>query len=144
MAGNILQNASSIASLMGTELNSLVNGTFATASAAYDNTPATLGAMTGDFELVLATGTNMTANNACDLYLIPALDGTNYVDVTGPPPGCFVGSFIVQATTAGRYALLGVRLPPTNFKAYLKNGSGVNLSSSGSTLKMVPGYSKYT
>jgi len=144
MAGNIYQDAGTLATLLSTELNSLASGSFATASSAYDNTPGTLGAFTGDFELVAATGSNMTAGNTFDLYLLESVDGANYAGTSGPPPGCFAGSFVCQAETSGRYVLRGVPLPPAKFKAYLKNGSGVALSASGSTLKMLPVMEKYT
>lgn len=125
--------ATAIQSLMTTELNSLTNGSFATATNGYANTDRW-----GDFQFTAATGSNMTANNTIDLYLLTAYDGSTYAGTTGPPPGAYVGSFVCQAETSGVYILRNVPLPITTFKAYVKNGSGQNLSSSGSTLKLVP------
>lgn len=136
MASNILGLVAAAVSLLTTELNSLANGSFATAGSAYDN--GTNLYLWGDFELVVGTGSAMTANNTFDLYLLPSVDGTNYIDTTGPPPNAYVGSFVCQAATSGRYILRDVPLPLSKFKAYIKNGSGQALSSSGSTLKLLP------
>lgn len=124
-----------IQSLLTTELNSLVNGSFATDGGEYDNTDKDFW---GDFELVADAGSNFTANATCDLYLLTAIDGTNYAGTSGPPPGAYVGSFVMQAEHPGRYILRGVPLPPCKFKAYLKNGSGQNFAASANTLKMLP------
>lgn len=142
MAGDIKGKTPGATTMMSSELNSLANGSFAAQSTGYDNS-STLAPL-GDFELVAATGSNMTANNQCELYLLPALDGTNYAGTSGPPPNCYVGSFTVQAETSGRYVLRDVSLPLSLFKAYLKNGSGQAFSASGSTLKMTPKFSQYT
>lgn len=124
-----------IQSLLTTELNTLSNGSFATAGSAYDNTDKDFW---GDFELVADAAGNFTGGATCDLYFITAIDGTNYAGTGGPPPGAFAGSFVMQAEHPGRYILRGIPLPPCKFKAYFKNGSGQNFAASGNTLKMLP------
>lgn len=125
----------SIATLMTTELNSLTNTSFATASSAYDNSN---GDEWGDFELYADAGGNFTDGGACNLYLLTAPDGTNYPTTTKAPAGNYAGTFITGAEHPGRYMLLRVQLPPCKFKTYLQNSSGQNFAASGNTLKMLP------
>lgn len=137
--------AAAITSLLTTELNSLANSNASSLGTAYDNAtnlyPFAL------FELNVTFGTNPTAGSVCDLYLVPAADGTNYDDSTTgatllTPVTSFVGSFPLRAVTTAQKVPLGVvwriELPPTNFKAQIINRSGQAFPASGSTLKMVP------
>lgn len=143
---SIKYEAGSIVSLMTTELNSLANGSGAI-GAEYDN--ATNLFLFGLFELNVTFGTNPTAGNLCNLYLVPAPDATNYDDApTGASPAVpatqYVGGFPVRAVTSAQKIPLGlaafglVHLPPVKFKAYLLNNSGQAFPASGSILKMVP------
>lgn len=138
--------AAAIATLVSTEANSLANNA-AALGAEYDN--ATNLYMYGLFELNVTFGSNPTAGNTVDLYIIPAPDGTNYDDNTAgasgvAPSTCYVGGFPLQAKTTAHKVPLGlglrgmVPIPPTKFKAFIINKSGVAFPSSGSTLKMVP------
>lgn len=137
--------ANTITSLMTTELNSLANNA-AALGVEFDNAAGLW--LSAIFELNVTFGTNPTAGNTVDLYIIPAPDGTNYDDaVTGAsgsaPSSCFAGGFPVRAVTTAQHIPLGVGqtgpipLPPTKFKAFLRNGAGQAFPSSGSTLKMV-------
>lgn len=144
---DVKYSAAAIVLLMTTELNSLANGSGAL-GAEYDN--ATNLYLYGLFELNVTFGSNPTAGNLVNLYLIPAPDGTNYDDaVTGASPNApstmYVGGFPVRAVTTEQKIPLGgpgipnlVPLPPTKFKAFLINNSGQAFPASGSTLKMVP------
>ncbi len=137
--------AAAIATLASTELNSLANNAGAL-GAEYDN--ATNLYMYGVFELNVTFGTNPTAGNTVDLYIIPAPDGTNYDDNTTGASGAapittYVGGFPLRAVTTAQKVPLGlgltlVNLPPTKFKAFLLNKSGQAFPASGSTVKMVP------
>lgn len=136
--------AASIATIASTELNSLANGS-AALGAEYDN--ATGLYLWGLFELNVTFGTNPTAGNTVDLYIIPAPDGTNYDDYTTgaagiAPSTCYVGGFPLRAVTSAQKIPLGtvrrIDLPPTKFKVLLVNGSGQAFPASGSTVKMVP------
>lgn len=135
MATTFQYKSPGIASLLTTELDGLTNGSFATDGTAYDNTDKDFWA---DFELYADAAGNFTAGVTCDLYLLTAIDGTNYAGTAGPPPGAYAGSFICQAEHPGRYVLRGVPLPPCKFKAYLKNGSGQNFAANSNTMKMYP------
>ncbi len=143
---DIKGKAGAIVSLATTELNSLANNAGALGGE-YDN--ATNQYLYGLFELNVTFGTNPTAGNTVDLYLVPCPDGSNYDDaITGAsgsaPATCYAGGFPLRAVTTAQKVPLGlgqqgqIALPPVKFKAFLLNKSGVAFPSSGSTLKMVP------
>lgn len=71
-----------------------------------------------------------------ELYLIPAIDGTNYVtgDATDQaPPACLVGVFGVVNKTAGqRLSLVNVLLPNAKWKPLIWNKTGVAMTSTDS------------
>lgn len=102
-----------------------------------------------NFELAAGFGTAPTQHNIIDLYLVPALDGTNYADIdaTGHnlPSNCYVGSFeiILSQTTSQRMVVLGVPLMPLLYKAYLVNNSGQTISAAW-TLKVVAAEEQYS
>lgn len=137
--------ANTIATLLSTELNSLANNAGAL-GVEFDNAAGLW--LSATFELTVTFGTNPTAGNTVDLYLVVALDGTNYGDNTtgasgyAPSTG-YVGGFPLQAKTTIHRLPLGlgqqraIELPPVKFKAFLLNKSGVAFPASGSTLKMV-------
>ena len=144
MASIKLEQAA-ITTLLSTELNSLANNAGAL-GVEYDN--ATNDYIYGLFELAVTFGSNPTAGNTVDLYLIPCPDGTNYDDaVTGAsgaaPASCYAGGFPLRAVTTAQKVPLGfgasgpVLLPPCKFKAFVLNKSGVAMPASGSTIKMV-------
>lgn len=144
MASIKLEQAA-ITTLLSTELNSLANNAGAL-GVEYDN--ATNDYIYGLFELNVTFGSNPTAGNTVDLYIIPAPDGTNYDDaVTGAsgsaPATSYAGGFPLRAVTSAQKVPLGlglsgpVPLPPTKFKAFVLNKSGVAFPASGSTVKMV-------
>jgi hypothetical protein len=144
MASIKLEQAA-ITTLLSTELNSLANNAGAL-GVEYDN--ATNDYIYGLFELAVTFGSNPTAGNTVDLYLIPCPDGTNYDDaVTGAsgaaPASCYAGGFPLRAVTTAQRVPLGfgasgpVLLPPCKFKAFVLNKSGVAMPASGSTIKMV-------
>lgn len=138
--------AGAIVSVATTELNSLANNAGAL-GAEYDN--ATNLYLFGLFELNVTFGSNPTAGNTVDLYIIPAPDGTNYDDATtgasgAAPVTSYAGGFPLRAVTTAQKVPLGlgamgyVQLPPTKFKVFALNKSGVAFPASGSTIKMVP------
>jgi len=137
--------AAAITSLLTTELNALANVNASALGTEYDN--ATNLYPFGMFELNATFGTNPTAGSVCDLYLVPASDGTNYDDSTTgatllTPLTSFVGSFPLRAVTTAQKVPIGVvwriELPPTKFKLQIINRSGVAFPASGSTVKMIP------
>lgn len=123
--------------LLSTDLNSLANNTGVLGAAR--SAEAFLYA---DLELNVTFGTNPTANSLVEVYLVRAIDGTNYEDTTtaataaGPANG-FVGGFPVRAvTTAQRIALPKVELPAMDYKWMVINKTGQTMAASGNTLTM--------
>lgn len=135
----------SIQTIASTELNSLANGS-GIDGAAYDNSSGLF--IWAGFELQVTFGTNPTAGNLVQLYMIPALDGTNYTDfVTGASPYApfttYVGGFPVRAVTSAQRISLGggltlVHLLPVPYQPFVVNQAGFAFPSSGSVLRMLP------
>jgi len=106
----------------------------------------TNGWLFADWELVLGSAAFTTADSAIELYIIPAVDGTNYPNWTGnvttdePENNAhYVGSFTTsQETEAQRLVLRAIDLPPGKWKAALRSRAGVSLAASGNTLKFRP------
>lgn len=133
-------NAPSAAvSVLTTELNSLGNNTLSAASSAVDNR-ANLDVY-ADVELVLGS-LSPTAGAYVALYILEALDDTNYAEATNlrlktSQLLCVIG-LDTTAATAQRIAVRNLILPPSKFKIVLDNQSGVSLAASGNTVKMIP------
>ena len=138
----------SVATLASTELNSLANGSSAL-GAEYDN--ATNLYIYGLFLLTVTFGTNPTEGSLINLYLVPAIDGTNYAYApTGASPfvanTMYLGGFPVDNVTSIQRIPLGldavvykpILLPPSKFKVLVLNNSGQAFPSSGSTVTMLP------
>lgn len=137
--GNILWKVDSLQTMLTTELNSLGSGTATGVGTEYDNSSNLY--MFADFELNVTFGTGPTANTTVDLYIIPALDGTNYDtgDSTHVPPNGGIGSFMVfNSTSAQKLVLRGVMIPPCKFKLIAVNQTNQSFPASGSTVKMLP------
>lgn len=92
-----------------------------------------------DFELYLPNGVGsaLTVEQPVELYIIPALDGTNFADFDAnftdilAPQNCFAGSFMVRAeataSTSQRLFMKSIELPPLKFKALIRNVTGQSL-----------------
>jgi hypothetical protein len=107
---------------------------------------STNGWLFADWEFVCTSVAFTGADSAIELYILPAVDGTNYGDWTGDGITDeqehnvhFVGSFTTSgATAAQRLTLRGIELPPGKFKVGVRNRGGVALAASGSTLGFRP------
>jgi hypothetical protein len=84
--------------------------------------------MYADFDLKCKFGTAPSAGGYVALYLVQAVDGTNYADGSDaitPAATALVGTFPVRAVTdAQRVSLRHVLLPATKFKPLVVNLSG--------------------
>lgn len=135
------QGYATLATCLTTELNALATGSACTAGPAQ-------GADAGDAELLLdfelLTGGSITpgTNPRADLYLLRAVDGTNYEDATtgaseSLPPDAYVGSFIPTAGAGTkRMAIRDRPAPPGLWKAVIHSELGVSLSATSNTLKV--------
>lgn len=76
------------------------------------------------------------------LYIVQALDGTNYEDGNAsidPPASNLVGVFNIRsATSAQRHVLRQIPIPPFKFKYVVINETGGTLPATGNTLKRIP------
>ena len=137
--------AAAIATVATTALNSLANNAGAL-SDEIDNTSGLY--MFAMCELNVTFGSNPTAGSTWDLYVIPAMDGTNYSDVTtgasgAAPASCYAGGFPLRAVTTAQRIPLGVGMsgpipiPPGKFKFFVLNKGGQSAAASNNTLKAV-------
>ena len=133
---NWATGATSRGTVLGTHLNSLANGAQTVAGAEVDN--STNLDQYGILELNVTFGTAPTVGNTCDVYMVKALDGTNYEDGSStalPSGACLVGAIDMLAGTAAMRRTSGIfTVPPTKIKFLLKNNSGQAFPGSNSTV----------
>ena len=125
--------------VLTTGLNSLANGARAI-SAAQDNTSALY--LYADFELEVEFAVAPTEGNPVDLYIVPSIDGVQYADGSDsvqPPQNCFAGHFAARAVNSDQIlAVRDVPLPPSLWKAVLRNSSGQTMEATGNILAYRP------
>ena len=115
-----------------TDLNALANVTLSGLSSAYDNSSD--GHIFMTFKLNLAATSARTAGATVALWILPAIDGTNYDDaiVEGFPDATFS---LDAATTARQRTVRDVPIPPCLFKTVVRANMGQAFAASGSTIK---------
>lgn len=149
MAGNIFLKEATAVVLQNDNGGSTANGVGVAASTSLDNRSGGNGAQNfwGNFELKTAGfGSSVTAGVTVDLYLVPAIDGTNYCDVTSSIPNTsyYVGSFVlITGSAATRSTVLNVPLQPLLYKAYLYNQAGQTMSANWG-LRVVTSQEQYS
>lgn len=123
-----------IASILTTELNSLANNANSALSAAIDNTTAL--DLYCDLTFTVATqGAARSAGALIHVYLVPALDGTNY-DATHEVTAELCKTFGLDASTTARQSTVrDVPVPPGLYKLFVRNVTGQALASSGNILE---------
>lgn len=158
MAGTIRLQEGAIQTITSTGASAstgsaVLAGTLDTRSSAGSATAdmfAALFSLTAQF----ATVTNIAAGTTiADLYLVPAIDGTNFPDIDTTAGASYipytmrVGSFVAsKAPTAATNALFQsnpVELMPTLYNVYILNRSGQSLSANW-TLKALAAAAQYT
>lgn len=118
---------------LSTELNSLANNANTVASAAIDNTSSLT--MFLDLELyVAAQAVARSAGATVEVYLTPALDGTNYADANETTAELIASFPLDGATTARRCVRRDVPIPPGVYKVFARNRTGQSLAASGNTI----------
>ena len=123
-----------IASALTTEANSLANDANTAASSAIDNT--TNLDLFHDLTLTIATqGSARSAGATVEVYLVMALDGTNYDDVSESTAELVAVFSLDAATTARQLTRRDVPIPPGLFKYFLRNRTGQALAASGNLLE---------
>lgn len=129
--------AASIASALTTELNALANNTSSAASSAIDNSTAL--ELYVDLTMTVATqGGARSAGAIINVYLTPALDGTNY-DRVSHETAELVATFTYDAaTTATQSTRRDVPIPPGLYKLFARNQTGQALAASSNILEYRP------
>ena len=143
--GDILYSTwSALTTYLTTTLNSLANGAIDIGGTIIDNTSNKHHNLAAELYLAtvdLSAQTGLTV----ELYLVPSIDGTNYVDdgtdasTTDLPPGSsYVGTFTIQKTHAAHRSAIVCKecLQALKYTPILKNSTGVAFASSGNILKM--------
>jgi len=123
-----------IASALTTELNSIANNANTVASAEIDNTTDLN--LYHDLTLTLALqGVARSAGATVTVYLIMALDGTNFDDVNETTAEVAAVFPLDAATTARQLTRRDIPIPPGKFKYFVRNATGQTLAASGNLLE---------
>lgn len=123
-----------IATAHSTTLNSLANNANSAASSTIDNS-TTLDLFHDLTLTVAAQGVARSAGATVGVYLIMALDGTNF-DAVNEVTGELVGVFHLDASTTGRQLTRrDVPIPPGLFQYFVRNQTGQAFAASGSILE---------
>lgn len=144
--GDILYSSnSSLTTYMSTDLNSLADDTTNIGGTILDNTGTKHHNLMA--ELYLGTVDLSSASGlTVEFYLVPSIDGTNYVDdgadasTTDLPPGsAHIGTFYIQKTSAVHRAAILVKecLQMLKYTPVLINKTGAAFNASGNTLKIM-------
>ena len=130
--------------LTDTELGSLAANAYSALSAAEFNV-ADQGQVLRDLELVLAAQAANRTENSVAIYVVPSIDGTNYVDwdaggtaVNQANETYYAGSFTVNDTelVAVRAGVASVVIPwGGKFKIAVRNLTGQAFAATGNTVK---------
>lgn len=123
-----------IATTLSTELNSLATATDSAASAAIDN--GTNLDLYHDLTLtVAAQGVARTAGATVNVYLVPALDGTNYDDAISATAEQVASFPLDAATTARQVTRRDIPVPPGLFKYVARNQTGQAFAATGNLVE---------
>lgn len=123
-----------IATALSTDLNSLANGATSATSGAIDNT--TNRDLYHDLTLtVAAQGSARSAGATVSVYLVMALDGTNYDDAHATTAELVAVFPLDAATTARQATRRDVPVPPGLFRYFVVNGTGQAFAASGNLLE---------
>jgi hypothetical protein len=106
----------------------------------FDNSASGVRWPYGIFELSCDFAVNPTAGRTVNVYILPAIDGTNYPDqnVTAVQSAPAIEFVVAAATTAQRLVSPPVPLPPCKFKCYVVNDADQAFSNDAAHLKVLP------
>lgn len=123
-----------IASALTTELNTLANNANSALSAAIDNTSAL--DLYCDLTLTLGTQSTRSAGAIVAVFIVPALDGTNY-DATNEVTAETWATFTLDpATTARQLTVRDCPIGPGLYKIFARNRTGQAFAASGNIVEV--------
>lgn len=129
--------AADVGDVLTSGLDALADGAYSALGTEYDNTSGLH--RWGWLEINLASLNPTTGANLL-LFMVPALDGTNYPDApssTNPGLQYLIAQVNVATGSATkRIATSGFRLPPAKIKFVLYNDCNVSLAANGSTVTL--------
>lgn len=124
-----------IASVLTTELNSLASAGVSAASSARDNT-TNLDLFTDLTFTIAAQGAARSSGANVSVYLIMALDGTNYDDTNATTAELAAVFSFDAVTTARQSTRRDIPIPPGLFKWFVVNNTGQAFAASGNILEV--------
>lgn len=124
----------SIATILSSELNSLANSTMSAASSAIDNT-VTLDLYADLTLTVAAQGSARSSGATVEVWMVMALDDTNYDDLVRNVSELVAVFSLDAATTARQTTRRDIPVPPGKFKFAIYNATGQAFASSGNLLE---------
>lgn len=138
MSTEFISTLTSRGTVLTTELDSLADAAYSGVGSELEN--ATNKDRFGIAEVGVTFGSAPTDYSVLDLYMVTALDGTNYPDGSAslrPSQEKWVGSFQLRAvTTAQRVQCAPFEMLGCKSKFILRNGSGQALPASGTTVNL--------
>lgn len=124
-----------ISTVHSTSLNALANGSFSAVSSAITNSTDLYFWMALYLHLASLTP---TTGGAVNVYLLPAVDGTIYVDgggSTAPPTETLCATFSLSTSASVKErARHGILIPPFDYKLVVENAAGVAFAGTLNTL----------
>lgn len=124
----------SIATILSTELNSIGNNANTAASAEIDNSSDRN--LYHDLTLTIAAQGGVRVSGATVVvYMIMALDDTNYDAVNETTAEVAAVFSLDAATTARQLTRRDITIPPGKFKYFIRNATGQALAASGNLLE---------
>ena len=149
MAGTIkAQQQSASTTLQDGTSSALANGAVVAAATSNWDNSSNLCFVSG-FELNTGFSVSPTVGVGIELYLVPALDGTNFGDFDTSTPNVQLTTFTItfgvvfSQTAAQRLVATGIALMARLYKAYVYNKSGQSMAA-GWTVKIFTDYAQYT
>lgn len=139
-------NGSLDTAVAGTSMNALASGSYALGGA-INNTPTDGSVVSYDLaDLTITLSSAVTVGSGApylSVYILPAVDGTNYPTPPGgsaaaAPANLLVGTYqAVPSTSTSTLVVANIPIPPCNFKVMIQNLLGVTLPATNTSTAQI-------